>query len=254
MIVAGPSRSGKTYWVINLLINKDTRIKPTPDKIVYCYAHWQQKYNELKEAIPFVEWHQGLPSTAFLNDVSNAVVILDDLMDASVNNQNMMSIFTERSHHENISVILMMQNLFHQGPKARSIQLNTQYMVLYKNPRDRQQIKTLATQMYPQKWRSFLEHFEHETSKPYGKVIIDLRPNTKEENRIVKNKNSNGNNSSASYSSLQQWEQQQRQQMDYSNPYLAEAMDEQKQMQTILEDPSLNEHQKQTWYSNDGSL
>ena len=39
MIVAGPSRSGKTHWLIDLLINKNVRIKPTPTSIIYCYSH-----------------------------------------------------------------------------------------------------------------------------------------------------------------------------------------------------------------------
>ena len=111
MIVAGPSRSGKTYWVINLLLNAKERIKPTPTKIVYCYAHWQPKYDVLKKHIPAVQWHEGMPTKSYLDEISNAIVILDDLMADSVNNQTVMSIFTERSHHQNISVILLLQNL-----------------------------------------------------------------------------------------------------------------------------------------------
>ena len=239
MIIVGPSRSGKTHWLIDLLVQKSSRIRPTPASIVYCYSHWQSKYNDLKMKIPYVQWIQGLPDKNFLDKISNAIVVIDDLMDASVNDQNMMSIFTERSHHQNLSVILTMQNLFHQGAKARSIQLNAQYMVLYKNPRDRQQIKTLAMQMYPEKWRRFLEQFEHETSKPYGKIIIDLRPNTKEENRIVKEKSG----------VLERMEQKQHQLLEYTNPYLAEAQDEQSRMSSILADPSLNEYQKQTQHA-----
>ena len=134
----------------------------------------------MEQKIPSVQFYEGLPSTTYFNNLSNSIVVFDDLMEASMGNQNMMNMFTERSHHQNISVILMMQNIFHQGSKARTIQLNTQYMVLFKDARDRQQIKTLAMQMYPQKWKNFLEDFEHETSKPYGKFIIDLRPNTRE--------------------------------------------------------------------------
>ena len=36
MIVAGPSRSGKTHWVIDLLVNMETRIVPTPASITNC--------------------------------------------------------------------------------------------------------------------------------------------------------------------------------------------------------------------------
>ena len=242
MIVAGPSRSGKTYWVIDLLANANERIKPTPMKIIYCYSHWQHKYEILKEQMSNVQWHEGLPTKPFMDDVSDAILVLDDLMAEGVNNPTLMDVFTKGSHHKNISVILLMQNIFHQGTKARSMQLNTQYMVLFKNPHDRQQIKIIAMRMYPQNWRGFLEKFEHETRKAYGKVIIDLRPNTEEENRIVKS--SNIGESQLFKNVLNQ----QRQQMEYTNPYLAEALDEKKHIDSILSDPSINNSEKQTNY------
>ena len=243
MIVAGPSRSGKTHWVIDLLVNMETRIVPTPASITYCYAHWQKKYDYLKENDPSVQFYEGLPSTAHFKTLSNAIVVFDDLMDASMGNQNMMNMFTEKSHHQNISVILMMQNIFHQGSKSRSIQLNTQYMVLFKNARDRQQIKTLARQMYPQKWKNFMEHFEYETSKPFGKVIIDLRPSTGEEHRLV------SDNNKVSDLIAKQFEQQQRT-LQYTNPNLAQARKVQENMKSILDDPALNDGEKASRYSN----
>jgi hypothetical protein len=51
MIVAGPSICGKTYWTNNLLLNANKRIKPTSKKIVYCYTHWQPKYEVLKNIL-----------------------------------------------------------------------------------------------------------------------------------------------------------------------------------------------------------
>ena len=102
-----------------------------------------------------------------------------------VNDSGMMNVFTERSHHQNISVIFMTQNIFHPGRKARTISLNTQYMVLFDNPRDRKQIKTLAMQISPDKWQSFMDRFKKETSKPYGRMILDLRPGVSEEHRFL---------------------------------------------------------------------
>ena len=237
MIVAGPSRSGKTYWVINLLLNAKERIRPTPNKIVYCYSHWQPKYDVLKKHIAAVEWHEGMPTKSYLDEISDAIVILDDLMADSVNNETVMSIFTERSHHQNISVILLLQNLFHQGKQSRSINTNAQFLVLFKNPRDRLQIKTLAMQMFPEKWRKFLETFEHETNKPRGKVILDFSSSTSDENRIVKSCN------------LQDIIQNtQKQQAVTANPYYAKAIDEKNQINDILNNPTLSNTDKEIEY------
>jgi hypothetical protein len=46
------------------------------------------------------------------------------------------SLFTKKSHHRNISVMYIEQNLFHKGKNHRTISLNAHYMVLFKNPRD----------------------------------------------------------------------------------------------------------------------
>ena len=248
MIVAGPSRSGKIHWVIDLLVNMETSIAPTPASITYCFTHWQEKYEYLEEKIPSVQFYQGLPSAEYFNTLSNEIVVFDDLMDASMGNQNMMNMFTERSHHQNISVILMMQNLFHQGPKSRSIQLNTQYMVLFKNARDHQQIKTLAMQMYPQKWKKFMEHFEYETSKPYGKVIIDLSPNTREEDRLVSDQDQQGQQKASDL--IVKPQERQRRSLQYTNPNLAQAHKTQEEIKSVLKNPLLNDEQKASRYSN----
>ena len=185
MMIAGPSRSGKTQWTMNLLRAKDDRIEPSPDKIVYCYMHWQQHYEGLRQFAPDTQFHEGLPHAHFLKELENCVVVLDDLMDVAMKEPAIMSIFTEGSHHRNVSVIFLSQNIFHQGKHSRTMSLNVQYMVLFKNARDQSQIQTLARQMFPTDWRSFLNHYKVETSKEYGHVILDLHPSTPDDQRII---------------------------------------------------------------------
>ena len=71
----------------------------------------------------------------------------DQMIDAS-KDKRIVSLFTRGSHHRNLSVIYIVQNLFHQGKASGSKSLN-HYLVLFKNPRDKLQILTLAKQMYP---------------------------------------------------------------------------------------------------------
>ena len=65
--------------------------------------------------------------------------------------------------------------------------LNTHYLVLFKNPRDANQVATLARQMYPGKSKFVLEAFEDATKEPYGYLLIDLKPETDERYRIRTN-------------------------------------------------------------------
>ena len=243
MIVVGPSRSGKTHWVIDLLVNMERRIIPNPASITYCFTHWQEQYEYLEEKVPSVQFYEGLPSTTDFNSLFNAVVVFDDLMDVSLSNQNIMDMFIAKSRHQNISVILTMQNIFYQGVKSRSIQLNSQYMVLFKNEHDRHQLKKIAKQMYPQKWKNFMENFEHETSKPFGKVILALHPNTSEKQQLE------NNNSKVTEMFENHFDQQQRT-LQYTNPNLAQARKVQENMKSILDDSALNDGEKASRYSN----
>jgi len=60
----------------------------------------------------------------------------------------------------------------------RTISLNTHYLFLFKNPRDSQQITTLARQMYPGKSQYLIESYQDATKKPYGYLCIDLKAET----------------------------------------------------------------------------
>jgi hypothetical protein len=65
--------------------------------------------------------------------------------------------------------------------------LNAHYIVLFKNPRDANQVSTLARQMYPGRSKFLLEAFRDATEKPYGYLLIDLKPDTDEKYRIRTN-------------------------------------------------------------------
>lgn len=87
-------------------------------------------------------------------------------------------LFTKGSHHKNISVILITQNVFHQGKYCRDISLNCKYLVLFKNPRDKSQVFPLARQVFPENPSSFVKVYKEATSKPYGYLFLDLTQTT----------------------------------------------------------------------------
>jgi len=56
-----------------------------------------------------------------------AILVFNDVCSKQV-----CELFTRASHHRNISVILITQNLFHQGRYCRDISLNAHYLVVFK--------------------------------------------------------------------------------------------------------------------------
>ena len=244
MQIVGPSRSGKTHWLSQLLRDQAQHISPPPAHVIYCYAHWQAAYDFMQA--DGIEFHEGLPSSIYINSLSNCLLVLDDMMDLVVNDKKLLSLCTEGSHHKNISVVFFMQNLFHQGRDSRSMSLNMTYIVLFKLVRDQQQVQTLARQLFPKKANEFLAYYREMTSRPYGKVILDLHPQTPDNERFIQDKVSfDDNDHSASDSDdaaskyFRKLETRNRHVLEATNPYLAEAQDTREELDRILQDPSL---------------
>ena len=59
-IIAGPTKSGKTTLLKNLLINHEQMITHPIDRIVYCYSRWQEAFDDLQKSLP-IEFKEGLP-------------------------------------------------------------------------------------------------------------------------------------------------------------------------------------------------
>jgi GTPase SAR1 family protein len=178
-MVAGPTGSGKSVFTFKLISEAFDQITPPPEKIIYCYGEYQPVFNEY----PQVTFREGLPNLNEFDGKHRTLLILDDLMTESGNDVS--NIFTKLSHHRNISVIFLTQNLFYKT--QRTMSLNTQYLVLFKNPRDALQVATLGRQMYPHNTKFLVEAFKDATEKPYGYLLIDLRADTMEKYRIRTN-------------------------------------------------------------------
>ena len=75
------------------------------------------------------------------------------------------------------------------APYVNNVNLNTQYMyiILFKNLCDQQQVAHLARQMYPNKSHSFLDVFRYATKEPYGYLLVDLKQDTADEDRLRTN-------------------------------------------------------------------
>lgn len=176
--VAGPTNAGKTWFVFRVMKHANKMINPPPEKIVYCYGEFQPEFAEF----PWVEFHEGLPSMDQFDGRQRVLLIIDDLMDEV--DKTVSNLFTKLSHHRNVSVIFMTQNLFHKNKHIRTMNLNTHYIVLFKNPRDVGQVATLARQMYPGKSNFLIESYQDATKEPRGYLLIDLKQETDEQFRI----------------------------------------------------------------------
>lgn len=169
IVVAGPSKSGKTEFVKKLVENTHW-ISPSPEKIIWCYREWQPAYESLQYRVKFI---RNIPEDdeKLVADIETRHLLIFDDMDW----------FTRKAHHRNTSVIYITQNVFDRAAQHGTISLNAYYLVLFKNPRDKSQIVVLSRQL---DMPHLISAYHDATRIPHGYLIVDLSPQTPDELRL----------------------------------------------------------------------
>lgn len=176
-IVAGPSGCGKSNFVTSFLKSVKQICNVEFEQIMWCYDEMQPLYN-----LENVTYTQGIPDLTLFDGKQPQLLIIDDLMRES--DGRIVDIFTKGSHHRNLSVFYITQNLFHQGKGQRDISLNSSYIIYFKNPRDRTQIRHLARQVFPENSKFIEEAYKDATREAYGYLMMDLKQNTNDAYRF----------------------------------------------------------------------
>ena len=171
MIISGPSGSGKTTFLLRFLNESKNLIYPEqPKSILYCYSEYHDHIKTLQAG--GISVHQGIPDDNMLNDLQKpCLVILDDLM-LNASEEYLTALFTKKSHHKNISVIFMTQDLFQK--KCKVARNNSQYIVLMRAPNAALQIRNLGVQLFPTQFEYFMDAYRLATANKYGYLVIDL--------------------------------------------------------------------------------
>ena len=178
-LIAGPSQSGKTTFVERLINHCAEMISPPPNSVVWHYAEFQPAYERMMDVVTF---KKGVPTDAQLKSYSGNLVIIDDLMSEMANVSS--DIFTKHVHHSHMSVIYIVQNLFNCAKNHRTMSLNANYIVLFKNPRDKAQVSFLARQVFPHKPKILQEAYNDATSQPHSYLLLDFQQLTPENRRL----------------------------------------------------------------------
>ena len=181
MTLSGPSQSGKSTFTHSLLALKDIIFDEPPSKIYYYYGAFDPTL--LKK--PYI-LEEGLPES-FDHVEQGSVVVLDDLMEETASNKQVTALYTKDVHHKNLFVINLTQNFFQRSENSRTQRLNSQYIVLFKNPSDATQINMISRQMYPATPYFLSLIYAEATRRPHGYVFIDLRQETPEKWRVRTN-------------------------------------------------------------------
>jgi hypothetical protein len=153
-----------------------------PERVVYCYSEYQPIFNEYENTK--IEFHEGIIEKESLDPKIRNLIVFDDLMDDCSDNTEIRDLYTKGSHHRNISVIMLTQNLFCRGKHFRTMSLNTHYMIIFKNPRDSSQIKNLSRQMFPNKSKFLNDAYYDATKNGYSYLFLDASASSSDDLRV----------------------------------------------------------------------
>lgn len=187
-MIVGPTMSGKTSLIYEILKHADGMFQTPPERIVIAYTEYQPLFEEMEKNIDRLVLHQGLPSKEQIEDwsegVQHIVLVLDDMMMQVAKSEESLNLFCVTAHHRRISVFMLAQNLYMPGKFARTISLNCHYVILFRNVRDSRQVLTFGSQVFPLKLKYFKEAYDKATSRPFGYLVVDMSPSTEDSYRL----------------------------------------------------------------------
>ena len=175
LLLCGSTGCGNTTWIIELLRHHEELCTHAPKRLIWIYGVEQPDLFETIRKIWFL--HQCEFVDGFLEDLlthleqtsdHGSLCIFDDVMNEVSSNSMVSKLFTPERSHLGCSLVLMLQNIFPKGTQSRTISINAQYQVLFRNSRDSLQISIFAHPLYPHYSKDFLEIYKTATQRPYG--------------------------------------------------------------------------------------
>ena len=116
-VIGGPTGSGKSVFVRRFVHHIKYQTHDDPNTGSHLVVLWR-----VPDFIRNSRWGGLSTRIAYLDTLDprdKHLLILDDLMDET--NQRVASLITKKSHHRNISVMYIVQNLFHRGKHHQTI-------------------------------------------------------------------------------------------------------------------------------------
>jgi hypothetical protein len=193
-MLGGVSHSGKTTFVFNLLKNTDVLFQNPKCKqnIIFFYNQWQDAYELFKPTNIVKEWINKLPTTEDIKEKTllykndgGSMLIIDDF--AEKLDSAIVHLFSVLCHHTNSVVFVLTQNIFSRNRSFRDISLNSTYIVLFRNPRDKSQIVNFAKQYAPENTKGVVKAFHQATKSPFSYLLFDLHQTTPSHIRMRSN-------------------------------------------------------------------
>lgn len=185
-LLCGPSSSGKSTFVLNLLLNTHLmfREKRIAQNVIYFYKHWNPIFKLFEDRKIVKQFINEMPTSDQIMDLARpfkskggSMFILDDWQQCV--SQDTAQLFRGVAHHGHAVICFLSQAIFPQNQAFREISRNASYLIVFKSLRDTAQIGTLARQISPRRAKMIMDVFADVTDeKAYSYLCFRFHQET----------------------------------------------------------------------------
>ena len=167
-IIFGQTGAGKTCFILDVIRYK--LVHPFPKNIYYMYKIRQPFMDQINN-IHFIE---GLDFNA-IDTNKPSMLVIDDLVLST--NKDVAEMFILGSHHRQISIFFLTQNLFPNCNLFRLMSTNAHYFVIFQNQRNFRQVMTLARQIFVGRdIKRITEAYKRASNTLRGFIVLSFSP------------------------------------------------------------------------------
>lgn len=196
LLVCGPSLSGKSTFLKNIVKYREEIYDCKFNRIIYCSPQAlnlsQSGYVQcLREQFSDLELCSELPNIDELNitaDGGHKLILIDDYMLAFNKSNSSYRLLTEFSHHLLISVVVTSHNFFAGSKFQKTLSRNYSEIVLLHTRSDKLSLRNLGVQMFPENPRILIKSMawiEKNLDNQLKYLLLDISPLTYLPSRMI---------------------------------------------------------------------
>lgn len=191
LLCAASSGSGKSHLVRDLILNHYRMFEKPLVEIVWLYhkrAYDTQLVKQLETGLDIpIRFIEGFPAKeiaegTLFNSDNDAIklLVMDDIVVSAMRSPVFIEMFTIMSHHNNMCIIGILQNMHSETSATRQIMnniiRNVSYVVLFPDRRNMQACKQIARTYFSDEEYKLNEPFKHliESKQKFIYMVIDF--------------------------------------------------------------------------------